>query len=291
MQARTTAARTGRRPGAALVGAWLAVCAGTLGLAETASAQWCQGPLPTPGRPPVVSPGGEKFALAAAQCPALGERKAARIAAQLSLYERDGVPSRAIPFDGPADAVPPSTASPAPPLPGAASASAAAPTSSTAPPLDRRGSRIVSIAPAVAQAARTHGIDPLLLHAIAHVESRHNPAAVSPAGARGLMQMMPATAERFGVESPVHTLHDVPTNLRASASLLRTLLRRYDDDLSLVLAAYNAGEGAVARAGGRVPNYPETQAYVRDVLAVYRRLKDTFSLDRRGELVARGDPS
>ncbi|MEO7244098.1 MAG: lytic transglycosylase domain-containing protein [Rubrivivax sp.] len=290
MQARSTAARTGRRPGATFAGALLAVCAGTLGLAGTAEAHWCQGPLPTPGRPLPVSPGGEKFALAVAQCPALGERKPARTAAQLSLYERDGVPSRAIPFDGPADAVPPSTASPAPPLP-AAPASSAAPTSSTAPPLDRRGTRIVSIAPAVTQAARTHGIDPLLLHAIAHVESRHNPAAVSPAGARGLMQMMPATAERFGVESPVHALHDVPTNLRASASLLRTLLRRYGDDLSLVLAAYNAGEGAVARAGGRVPNYPETQAYVRDVLAVYRRLKDTFSLDRRGELVARGDPS
>jgi soluble lytic murein transglycosylase-like protein len=105
------------------------------------------------------------------------------------------------------------------------------------------------------------------------------------------MQVMPATAARFGVTSPEDSLHDVPTNLRASASLLRTLLKRYDEDLTLVLAAYNAGEGAVARAGGKVPNYPETQAYVRDVLAIHRRLNDTFTVDRHGALIARGGAS
>jgi soluble lytic murein transglycosylase-like protein len=111
---------------------------------------------------------------------------------------------------------------------------------------------------------------------------------VSPAGARGVMQVMPATGKRFGVNNPEQGLFDASTNLRASASYLRTLRTRYGDDLRLMLAAYNAGEGAVAKAGGTVPNYPETQAYVRDVLAVYRRLTTTFSVSDTGALVARG---
>ena len=140
-------------------------------------------------------------------------------------------------------------------------------------PLKPAEARVVSLAPALGAAARANELDPLLLHAIAHVESRHNPQAVSPAGARGVMQMMPATAQRFGVENPEKSLHDAGTNLRASAALLRTLQARYGGDLRLMLAAYNAGEGAVAKHGNRVPPYPETQAYVRDVLAVYAELR------------------
>ncbi|NRF67264.1 lytic transglycosylase domain-containing protein [Aquincola sp. S2] len=155
-------------------------------------------------------------------------------------------------------------------------------------PLGRDGERIVALAPALVDAARAHQLDPLLLHAIAHIESRHNPQAVSPAGARGLMQVMPATAERFGVRNAERTLHDTQTNLRASAALLRTLQGRYGADLRLVLAAYNAGEGAVAKHGNDVPPYPETQAYVRDVSAIYRRLKDEFRVSAAGELVAKG---
>jgi soluble lytic murein transglycosylase-like protein len=151
--------------------------------------------------------------------------------------------------------------------------------------------RVISLAPALIEAAREHQIDPLLLHAIAHIESRHNPKAVSKAGARGVMQVMPATGKRFGVTNPEHNLLDAPTNLRASAAYLRTLRQRYGDDLRLVLAAYNAGEGAVAKAGGNVPPYPETQAYVRDVLAVYRRLTSSFSVSANGELVSRGGKS
>jgi len=136
-------------------------------------------------------------------------------------------------------------------------------------------------------AARESQIDPLLLHAIAHIESRHNPRAVSKAGARGVMQVMPATGKRFGVHNPEQGLFDAATNLRASAAYLRTLRTRYGDDLRLMLAAYNAGEGAVAKYGGTVPPYPETQAYVRDVLAVYRRLTSTFTVSGSGALVAR----
>jgi soluble lytic murein transglycosylase-like protein len=123
----------------------------------------------------------------------------------------------------------------------------------------------------LAPVAARNDIDPLLLHAVAWVESRHRPDAVSPAGARGLMQVMPQTGARFGVQSERH-LHDPAFNAAAAAAYLKWLQGEFGNDLSLVLAAYNAGEGAVRRHGGKVPPYPETTAYVRDVLAVYREL-------------------
>ena len=132
--------------------------------------------------------------------------------------------------------------------------------------------RIRALAPLMAEVAQRHGIDPLLLHALAHIESRHQPQAVSPAGARGLMQVMPATGRSMG-------LADVQTpqaNLEASARYLKQLQARFGNDLRLVLAAYNAGEGAVERHGRRVPPYAETQAYVRNVLAVYAELRRRF---------------
>lgn len=131
--------------------------------------------------------------------------------------------------------------------------------------------RALSLSPDVDAAARRHDIDPLLLHAIAHVESRHNAVAVSPAGALGVMQVMPATARRFGVQAATQ-LHDAPTNLDVSASYLKTLQRRFGGDLQLILAAYNAGEGAVERHGRRIPPYAETRHYVRDVLERYGAL-------------------
>jgi len=145
---------------------------------------------------------------------------------------------------------------------------------------------VLSLAPAITEAAREHQIDPLLLHAIAHVESRHNPQAQSKAGAKGVMQVMPATGKRFGVDDERNLLHPF-TNLRASAAYLRTLRGRYGDDLRLVLAAYNAGEGAVDKYGREVPPYPETQAYVRDVTAIYRRLSATFAVSASGALTER----
>ena len=133
--------------------------------------------------------------------------------------------------------------------------------------------RALALAPEVDAVARRHDIDPLLLHAVAHVESRHNAAAVSHAGARGLMQVMPATAARFGV-SQAGALHHAPTNLEVSAAYLKTLQLRFGTDLPLVLAAYNAGEGAVERYGRRIPPFAETQSYVKQVLAKYALLTE-----------------
>jgi soluble lytic murein transglycosylase-like protein len=132
--------------------------------------------------------------------------------------------------------------------------------------------RALLLVPAVDAAARAQDIDPLLLHAIARVESRHDTTAVSPAGALGVMQLMPATASRFGV-SPARALHDASANVAAGAAYLKTLQLRFGNDLVLVLAAYNAGEGAVERHGRRVPPYAETRGYVRDVLAEYTLLR------------------
>lgn len=139
-------------------------------------------------------------------------------------------------------------------------------------PLPAPLARAVRLAPEIDRAAASNQIDPLLLHAIARIESRHDPAAVSHAGARGLMQVMPATGARFGVDQ-AESLHLVPLNLEVSARYLRLLKKRFPGDLSLVLAAYNAGEGAVERHGRRIPPYAETQAYVRKVLQEYARLR------------------
>lgn len=147
----------------------------------------------------------------------------------------------------------------------------------TLPPASKPASksllRAVSLAPMVDEVARAHAIDPLLLHAIAYVESRHDPRALSHAGARGMMQVMPATASRFGVGDAAALWH-APTNLQVSAAYLMTLQQRFGGNLPLVLAAYNAGEGAVERHGRRIPPYAETRTYVRKVMAEYAKLVD-----------------
>lgn len=134
------------------------------------------------------------------------------------------------------------------------------------------GASPVALAPLIDQTARTHDIDPLLLHAIARVESRHKPGAVSHAGAHGLMQVIVPTARRFGVET-AQQLHHPGINLDVSARYLKTLQQRFGNDLQLVLAAYNAGEGAVEKYGRRIPPYRETQGYVRKVMSEYALLR------------------
>jgi soluble lytic murein transglycosylase-like protein len=104
-----------------------------------------------------------------------------------------------------------------------------------------------------------------LLHAVVRTESNYDVRAVSKKGAMGLMQLMPDTARRFGVRDAF----DADQNIAAGASYLRWLVDLFDQDLSLALAAYNAGEQAVLRSGRRIPDYPETQAYVRRVLAFF----------------------
>jgi soluble lytic murein transglycosylase-like protein len=124
----------------------------------------------------------------------------------------------------------------------------------------------------IAAAAARYGHPTNLLRAIVHVESRFNTAAVSPKGAIGLMQVMPATATGLGVVDPATRLFDPAVNLDAGARLLRQLLDQFKDRPELAIAAYNAGPGAVLKHGRGIPPYPETQAYVRDVTAEYTRL-------------------
>ena len=112
-----------------------------------------------------------------------------------------------------------------------------------------------------------HGVDPYLIFCVIEQESHFNPRAVSPVGARGLMQLMPATARRFGVRS----VHDPAQNVAGGTRYLKELLGMFGGRLDLVLAGYNAGEGAVMKYGGRVPPYRETRNYVKRVGARYGR--------------------
>jgi hypothetical protein len=128
------------------------------------------------------------------------------------------------------------------------------------------------------EASRMHGIDYELLKALIATESGFDARAVSPKGAVGLMQVMPTTAQRWGVvgdaKSPVEAkLTDPRTNIRTGTRYLRHLLDLFPGQLDLALAAYNAGEGAVQRAGNKIPNYRETQNYVKTVLQLYAMLK------------------
>lgn len=124
--------------------------------------------------------------------------------------------------------------------------------------------------------ARRFNVDASFVSALIRAESNYEPRAVSRKGARGLMQLMPATARRLSVARPF----DPASNVSGGVRYLRELLDRFGDRPDLVLAAYNAGEAAVIGAGCRIPAYPETQAYVKRILA---------DLKRRGERPRHGD--
>ncbi len=122
----------------------------------------------------------------------------------------------------------------------------------------------------VTEAAKRNGLDPLLIYSVMHQESSFKSRAISPKGARGLMQLMPGTAIRFGVTN----IFDPQQNIEGGARYMKFLLNRFDGDLSLALAGYNAGEGAVEKYGFRIPPYAETQEYVRRISHRYNLLRD-----------------
>ncbi|MGY6124061.1 lytic transglycosylase domain-containing protein [Paraburkholderia strydomiana] len=130
---------------------------------------------------------------------------------------------------------------------------------------------MIALSPIIDQAARAVGLDSALLMAVIEVESGGNPQAVSPKGATGLMQLMPGTGARLGASD----LFDVRQNVAAGARFLKDLMRQFGD-LSLALAAYNAGEGAVQKYGGQIPPYAETMTYVPKVMARYHWYRNGY---------------
>jgi soluble lytic murein transglycosylase-like protein len=147
--------------------------------------------------------------------------------------------------------------------------------------------RAVTYWPLMLKAASQFNLDPLLIRSVIQAESAFNPLALSPKGAMGLMQLMPATARRMGVPdgrtdaseewrvaSVAALLQQPEVNIQAGSKYLAYLMQLFEGNTELAVAAYNAGEGAVQRAGRRIPPYPETQAYVRKVLALYAKAKE-----------------
>jgi soluble lytic murein transglycosylase-like protein len=124
----------------------------------------------------------------------------------------------------------------------------------------------------IVESGRRNSVDPLLLYSIMHQESTFKPRAMSPKGARGLMQLMPPTAARFGVAN----IYDPRQNIEGGARYVRFLLDLFGD-VNLALAGYNAGEGAVIRYGYQVPPYSETQEYVRRISRRYSLIRDPLA--------------
>jgi soluble lytic murein transglycosylase-like protein len=122
----------------------------------------------------------------------------------------------------------------------------------------------------IVDAATRNGVDPVLIYATMHQESSFKPRAMSNKGARGLMQLMPGTAARFGVGN----IWDPRQNIEGGARYMRFLLNMFDGDVTLALAGYNAGEGAVLKYGRRIPPYNETQEYVRRISRRYALMRD-----------------
>ena len=133
------------------------------------------------------------------------------------------------------------------------------------PPADA----IRKYSPMISSVAHSLGVDVALVHAVISAESGYNPVAVSRTGARGLMQLMPDTAKRYGVQN----VHDPLENIMGGVRYLRDLLTMFNGNMELAVAAYNAGENAVIRAGNRIPPYAETVQYVPKVIGFYRKFQ------------------
>jgi len=122
------------------------------------------------------------------------------------------------------------------------------------------------LAPLIRKQARQYKVDPALVMAVIHAESAYDQHATSKVGAVGLMQLMPATARRFGVSNR----NDATQNVQGGVRYLRYLLELFEFNIKLTLAAYNAGESAVTKYGNKIPPYPETQLYVKTVISYYQ---------------------
>jgi soluble lytic murein transglycosylase-like protein len=127
--------------------------------------------------------------------------------------------------------------------------------------------------PIIDAVSHTYGVDRNLVHAVVSAESGYNASAVSRAGARGLMQLMPETAKRYGVQN----IHDPMDNVVGGVRYLRDLLAMFNGNLELAVAAYNAGENAVIRNGNRIPPYAETVQYVPKVIGFYKKFQSRAS--------------
>lgn len=127
--------------------------------------------------------------------------------------------------------------------------------------------RVARLRLVIERVSRRHGLSPTLVEAVIAVESNYNPLAVSPKGAQGAMQLMPATSARYGLTGP-DAWRDPERNIEAGVRHLKDLLTQHQGNVALALAAYNAGAGAVARHRGRIPPYRETMLYVPAVLAL-----------------------
>jgi hypothetical protein len=121
----------------------------------------------------------------------------------------------------------------------------------------------------IKQSGSKYGVDPYLIFCVMEQESHFNPRALSPKGARGLMQLMPGTSARFGIRHP----SDPAQNVAGGTRYLKQLIDQFNGRIDLVLASYNAGEGAVMKFGRRVPPYRETRDYVKRISYRYRRAK------------------
>ncbi len=122
--------------------------------------------------------------------------------------------------------------------------------------------------PVINLAARKYHLDAALLHAVVRAESAYNPHAISSKGAVGLMQLMPETALRYGVDDPYNPVK----NIEGGAHYLSDLINRFDSDIRLAVAAYNAGENSVIKYGNQIPPYAETRDYVSRVLQYYHQI-------------------
>jgi soluble lytic murein transglycosylase-like protein len=143
---------------------------------------------------------------------------------------------------------------------------------------DKTHTQVEGFRPLIEQAAKRYNLDRALLAAVVHVESGGNPKAVSPAGAQGLTQLMPSTAQYLGVQNPF----DPAQSLDGAAKYLRKLLGQFAGNVAKALAAYNAGEGNVKKYGG-IPPFAETQAYVPSVLAAYATYRQSQPAPSGGE--------